>query len=80
MNCSIKYNIPFYHGRKNICYLNPLKDGQRVELAFLEGKKLSSLYHILDMRDRKSVAGFILNPLQEIPWDELVCIMQDALK
>lgn len=75
----IKYGIPFYYRKKWICYLNPQKDKQSVELVFLGAQNLSNESDLLDFRGRQMVAGFMLHPESEIPWDHLLSYFHESL-
>ena len=43
---TIKYNIPFYVYKKNLCYINVVKD-KYVDLGFVDGFKLPNNYNKL---------------------------------
>lgn len=74
----IRFKIPFYFGYSWICYLNPIKTAG-VELAFVRGNELSNTQGILEFQNRKQVMGIQLFPGQDIPWEHIREIMQEAL-
>jgi hypothetical protein len=78
LQSKMRYKIPFYFGKSWICYVNPIK-GDGVELAFLKGRQLSEKHAVLDRRERKMVAGIYIYDIDEVPWDELEAVMEDAL-
>lgn len=74
----LSYGIPFYYRHHWLCYLNPLK-GDRVELCFIRGKELSGNSAILEMRKRKTIAGIQLHNLIQLPEEEIVRVIHEAL-
>jgi hypothetical protein len=74
----IAYGIPMYYGHKWVCYLNPLKDDQ-LELAFPRAKEFTDPSGLLDFRDRKMVAGLILDPVEDLPIAAVKDILEAAL-
>lgn len=78
LESKIRYRVPFYFGKSWICYLNPKKDDQ-VELAMLRGNELSNSQGILDFKDRKQVAGITIAKVEEIPFEKLQEVLQEAI-
>lgn len=74
----VRWNIPFYYHYSWICYLNPTKD-DRVELAFLRGRELSSEQGLLNFRERKQIAGVIFGSVGDIPEEAVRQVIQEAL-
>lgn len=70
----IRFKIPMYFRKTWVCYLNPIKnDG--IELAFLNGNKLSNDQGLLNSKDRKMVSGidlFHISKIQEKLIDEII--------
>jgi len=77
VTAKIRYKIPFYYRKSWICYLNPVKD-DKVELAFTRGNELSNEQGLLQANGRKQVRGVIFDDTNEIPWDSLNEILQEA--
>lgn len=76
LQSKISYGIPFYSGRKNLCYLNPQKTGG-LEMCFLKGQ---GLFHpLLRRRGRKQVKGLYLESLESIPIEALEEVLSQAL-
>ena len=74
----IKYEIPMYYRKSWVCYMNPIKnDG--IELAFLNGHKLSNVQGILNNKKRKMVAGIDLYEVSKIPERQIDEIIQEAI-
>jgi hypothetical protein len=73
----IRYKIPFYYRKSWICYLNPVK-GDKVELAFTRGNELSNEQGLLQANGRKQVRGVIIENANDIPWESLNEIFQEA--
>ena len=74
----ISYGIPFYYGKKWICYLNITKQNQ-LEWAFTRAKEMKNKSGFLQFNGRKQVAGITLNNINELHEDILEELMQDAL-
>lgn len=74
----IKYEIPMYYRRSWVCYLNPIKNNG-IELAFLNGYKLSNDQGILNRKNRKLVAGIDLYEVSKIPERQIDEIVQEAI-
>ncbi len=74
----IRFNIPFYYGKRWVCYLNPIKkDG--IEFVFMFGKKLEDESGLLDATGRKQVAGLTLYEPNEIPFEVIADLMDQAI-
>lgn len=74
----IRYRVPFYFRKSWFCYLNPIKQNG-VELAFIRGRELSNQEGILLAKDRKMVRGIELFRADDIPWESVNSIIQEAL-
>lgn len=74
----IRYGIPFYYGRRWICYLNPLSGGG-VELVFTRGRELSNAQGLLEARERKQVRGIELRRMADIPKSAILEIIHEAI-
>ncbi len=74
----VRHRIPFFYLYSWVCYLNPVKPNG-IELAFINGKKLSNSQGLLDDRGRKMVAGIIMNDPQTIPLESIGEIFAEAL-
>lgn len=75
----LRYKIPFYFSNTWICYLNPLKSSG-IELAFLNGLKLSNEHGLLDAQNRKMVAGIKIDDLKTIPLEAIHGSVIEAMK
>ena len=78
MEAKLRYKIPFFYRKSWICYLNPIKkDG--VELVFIRGNELSNEQGILEEKGRKQVRGIELYSVSDIPLNQLLEVVQEAL-
>ena len=75
----IKYGIPFYFGKKWVCYLNPIKSGG-VDLTFLRGFKMHGFDHVLEQRGRKMVKSLPITNLNSLEVNLLEDLMAHALQ
>lgn len=74
----IRFKIPFYYQNTWVCYLNKIK-GDKIELSFINGKKLSNIQGLLNDKGRKMVSGIEFNDPSNIPLDEVYEIISEAL-
>lgn len=79
MTAKISYKIPFYCRKSWVCYLNPLKGGKAVELAFTRANELSNEQGLLNFKGRKQVGGITLESIKDIPEEALHELIQEAL-
>ncbi|MEO1021645.1 MAG: DUF1801 domain-containing protein [Bacteroidota bacterium] len=76
---SIKWKIPYYSRKHPICYLNPLKNKEGIELCFYRGQELSNENGLLKTKGRKMIAGIeIYNP-DTAPWLEIEEVIHEAV-
>lgn len=78
INCKIRFNIPFYDYKSWICYLNPRKNSC-MELCFIKGKELSYYKTLLESRDRKMIAGVVIENLEVAPLEEIINCFSEAI-
>lgn len=78
LSSKLGYQIPFYYHIHRICYLNPTKNGG-IELAFIRGNELSNDQGILQQKDRKMITGIEFFKFEEIPQDEVLTIIHEAI-
>ena len=77
--CRLTYGIPFYYGKKWICYLNITKQ-QELEFAFTYGYLLKNEEGLLKSNGRKQVASVKFKEHEELPFEILDSLMLEALK
>lgn len=77
VTAKIRYKIPFYYRKSWICYLNPIKK-DKVELAFPRGSELSNEQGLLQANGRKQVRGVIFENENDLPWQSIHEILQEA--
>lgn len=75
--CSnIKYKIPFYSLRKNLCYLNP--SGNHIYIGFPYGHLLSNEQDILITNNRKQVRHIDIFSLEDLQKESVKEIILEA--
>lgn len=79
MRSAIRYGIPFYGINKWICYLNPQK-GAGLELCFWNGAKLKDDSGLLQLKNRKQIAGITLNDINNMPLEIIDGLMMHAIE
>ncbi len=77
--CKIRYKIPFYYRKSWICYLNPVRKKDAIELAFVRGNELSNEQGLLESKGRKQVFGITFSSVEEIPQRALLELIQEAI-
>ncbi|MCU0240509.1 MAG: DUF1801 domain-containing protein [Pyrinomonadaceae bacterium] len=76
--CSIKWKIPFYTLRKNLCYLNRHKD--HITLGFPNGYKLSQNPKLLGENENlKQVRYLEIYTVEDLYEDLTQQILQEAI-
>jgi hypothetical protein len=76
--CSIKWKIPFYTLRKNLCYLNRHKD--HITLGFPNGYKLSQNPKLLGENEKlKQVRYLEVYTVEDLYSDMTQQILQEAI-
>lgn len=72
----IKYKIPFYSYKGDLCYINPQKD--QVVLGFTKGAQLLDEPNILE-GDQKEVRHYVIRDFDAIDEDDLRIVIQEAI-
>jgi hypothetical protein len=60
------FKLPFYHFHGMFCYLNYLKKGGGIELAFCRGKDLLLAFPELELKNRSMIAGVTFQSSKDI--------------
>ncbi len=79
LKAKIAYGLPFYDGRKWICYLHPLKNSSQTELCFTRAHQFEDPSGLLKARNRKQIKGLIIEDLESIPLEEINRILEAAI-
>lgn len=79
LRAKISYGVPFYYGNSWVCYINPIKKNNHIELAFTRAHEFNDPTGLLQSNGRKQVKGIELSPTNDLPWEPLDEIMQVAL-
>ncbi|OFZ12808.1 MAG: hypothetical protein A3D92_00750 [Bacteroidetes bacterium RIFCSPHIGHO2_02_FULL_44_7] len=74
----IKYGIPFYVLRKNLCYLCIQKN--KVILGIVEGHRLHSVYSLLDFTGRTQIGHLAIDPMTEQRYSDLMVVLATAIE
>jgi hypothetical protein len=75
----LNYGIPFFYGRKWICYLNVVKKDGGVELVFLQALHFRDPHGLLQARGRKMVKGILIRSVEEAPGQALLDTIRAAV-
>lgn len=70
----LAYNVPFYYGRKRICYIWPAAIpwgnlSQGVSLGFLRAKEIDPASEILKYDQRKTMGRVVIKSIEELQGD-----------
>jgi len=76
---AIKYGIPFYEINKAICYINGLKP-RGVEVVFWAARLMKRGQPFIDFKDRKRMAGITFNSPEEINYEVLDLLINEAIE
>lgn len=76
----LRYGIPFYDHQTWICYINPVKKPQGMELVFLRGADMEDPFGLLQTKGRKMVAGITLTEITDLPDEALAFYLDQALE
>jgi len=74
----IKYRIPFYVLRKNLCYLCVQK--KKVILGIVEGHQLNSVHSMLDFTGRTQIGHLAIDPMNEQRYSDLLVVLNAAIE
>jgi hypothetical protein len=75
----ISYHIPFYYRNRWMCYINHTKT-KTIELAFVYGIALRNEGGLLLANKRKQVMGVSFCSPDEIPFESLDSIVENAIE
>jgi hypothetical protein len=77
MKEKIAYGIPFFYIHKNICYLNPVRNG--VDIGFTQGLRLDLNLVGFELKNRKMVKTLHYKRVDEIDFEAVGLILEKAL-
>lgn len=60
------FKLPFYHYHGMFCYINYIKKGGGMELAFCRGKDLLLIFPELDLKNRTMIAGITFRSKKDV--------------
>lgn len=79
VTCKMRYNIPFYDYGKWVCYMNPLKKIDGIELVFLQGLELQKVFPFLQDKKRKMAAGIEITDVGDEVLEKVVIVWEEAI-
>lgn len=74
---SVKWSVPYYQYHKALCYISPKKNSG-IELCFHHGRLLSNEQGLLDMKNRKQIAGIEINDLEFLYHEAIAEVILEA--
>lgn len=77
VHAHIKYKIPFFAYKKDICYLNPREN--EVVLGFIQGALLADSQGELVAKDRKKIRQLVFYSIDEVDEQLVSELLQEAL-
>ncbi len=78
---SVKWSLPFFNYRGKIwCYLSPIKKTGSVDVSFLNGTKIAYRFPVLRTEDRKRVASYRIESLEELDENELLTLIEASIE
>lgn len=75
----LSYGLPFYYGKRWLCYLHPLKEGG-LELCFPRAQEFEDPTGLLQIKSRKRIKGITINNLNEINESAILKIVDVAIE
>ncbi len=78
VSTKLRFRIPFYDGRKWICYINPIKKNG-VEVCFINGFKLTNRPQ-LEARKRTMIKGISIFEINDETLALIAEVFQEALE
>lgn len=75
----IAYSLPFYYGKKWVCYLKPNKD-ESLDLSFTRANQFKDPTGLLQARERRQISSLVLWPEADVPLEAIDAILEEALK
>jgi hypothetical protein len=77
ITCKIRFRVPFYDGKKWICYINPIKKNG-VEICFIKGFKLSPKPQLIAGK-RTMVKGISVYEINEEVLSLIAEVFEEAM-
>lgn len=74
----LKYGIPFYSCKGDICYLTPQK--KKLVLGFVQGVKLRPRPGVLVAEDRKQIRHLVFEKQEDIYAELVAEILEEAMR
>jgi len=74
----MKWKVPFYVYRHNLCYINVLKD--HVVLGLYHGAHLPNLYGLLEGQDKKMIRHLVFRTLEDVYREGIIETIHEAIQ
>lgn len=74
-----RYGLPFYDGRRWLCYVRPRQLQGDLELCFTRAHQFEDPTGLLCSRGRKQIKGVYLSPGEDLPLESLQAMVAAAL-
>jgi len=78
LQARIAYGLPFYYGKKWVCYLKTNKDGS-LDLSFTRANQFKDPSGMLESRGRRQISSLCLWPEEDLPLEAIDSIIEAAL-
>lgn len=78
LRAQLSYGLPFYYGKRWICYLKSNKNGS-LDLSFTRANQFEDPTGLLEDRDRRQIKSLVLWPNQDLPMEAIEQILAAAI-
>jgi hypothetical protein len=78
ITCKLRFRVPFYGGRKWICYINPIKKNG-VEVCFIKGFELSPKPQLQAFK-RTMVKGISIYQITALNLSHIAEVFEEAMQ
>lgn len=78
LKAKIAYGLPFYYGKKWICYLKTNKD-LSLDLSFTRAHQFEDPSGLLESRERRQIKSLVLKDLESLPYEAIDLCLEAAI-
>jgi hypothetical protein len=75
----IAYGLPFYYGKRWVCYLKPNTDGS-LDVSYTRANQFKDPSGVLEDRGRRQIKSIVVHSLEDIPLAAIASISRAAIK
>lgn len=79
LQAKIAYGLPFYYGKKWVCYMKPNKD-LSLDLSFTRANQFEDLSGLLETRERRQIKSLVLHDLESLPFEAIEACLAAAME